>query len=208
MIIENKKLNIKIFLKILVAIALITAVIFCIYFYLNKDNSNFTNNKYLQYFTKINFNNTENKVQNETQNRTEGKIIDGVKLPPDPGEEGKKTLAGIDSDKDGIRDDVQIAIYERYPSNPEIRKILFDNAKNMQDKVIAGAEGDRNKILKIKDRSRKAIACLVENLKDSYYEDLTFLGTKVRNTKERIFAYEDFSIALNGTFWGTVDCEE
>ena len=31
-----------------------------------------------------------------------------VVLPPDPGEEGKLTLLGIDSDGDGVRDDIQL----------------------------------------------------------------------------------------------------
>ena len=34
-------------------------------------------------------------------------IVDvGVVLPPDPGEEGKLTLLGIDTDEDGVRDDI------------------------------------------------------------------------------------------------------
>ncbi len=36
-------------------------------------------------------------------------VISGLKinLPPDPGEVGKLTLQGVDSDEDGVRDDVQ-----------------------------------------------------------------------------------------------------
>jgi len=33
--------------------------------------------------------------------------VDPFTLPPDPGEAGKQTLEGIDSDNDGVRDDVQ-----------------------------------------------------------------------------------------------------
>jgi hypothetical protein len=39
----------------------------------------------------------------------------GSALPPDPGEAGKQTMLGIDSDGDGIRDDVQRYIYLTYP---------------------------------------------------------------------------------------------
>lgn len=41
-----------------------------------------------------------------------------AKLPPDPGETGKKTILGIDSDGDGIRDDIQIAITKLIPDDP------------------------------------------------------------------------------------------
>ncbi|MDR3162380.1 MAG: hypothetical protein LBT81_00765 [Helicobacteraceae bacterium] len=34
----------------------------------------------------------------------------GVILPPDPGSEGRKTLEGIDSNNNGVRDDVEIAV--------------------------------------------------------------------------------------------------
>ena len=186
----NNKLNIKIFLKILSGVVFIIFV----FFFFNKDSNYFSNNESLQDLQK-------------TFSKKESKIIDGVKLPPDPGEEGKKTLEGIDSDKDGIRDDVQIAIYERYPSEPEKRKILFQKGKNIQDAVIFGAEGDRNKILKAAGESSKVTACMVEKMKDSY-EDLIFLETKIMNIRTRILAQEKYDLALNGTFWRALDCEE
>jgi hypothetical protein len=72
--------------------------------------------------------------------------------------------------------------------------------KAAQDAIIAGAEGDRNKILKVVEEVNKAVDCLVQKNID---DDLTFFGTKVRDTRERIFAQEDFDLALNGTFWGS-----
>lgn len=33
-------------------------------------------------------------------------------LPPDPGEEGRKTIEGIDLDEDGVRDDIEHFVYE------------------------------------------------------------------------------------------------
>ena len=41
-----------------------------------------------------------------------------AKLPPDPGAAGKKTVLGIDSDGDGIRDDIQIAVTKLIPDDP------------------------------------------------------------------------------------------
>src|SRR5690606_14648778 len=39
----------------------------------------------------------------------------------DPGEEGKKTLLGIDIDNNGVRDDVQVWIENIYGSDPNLR---------------------------------------------------------------------------------------
>ena len=58
-------------------------------------------------------------------------------LPPNPGEEGKLTIEGIDSDNDGVRDDVQIAITIKYPSNnDETKSALTQLAKALQKGFI------------------------------------------------------------------------
>jgi hypothetical protein len=44
--------------------------------------------------------------------------VDPFSLPPDPGEAGKQTLEGIDSDGDGVRDDVERWIALSYPNSP------------------------------------------------------------------------------------------
>ncbi len=63
----------------------------------------------------------------------------GSTLPPDPGEEGKLTLLGIDSDGDGVRDDIQRYIYFTYPNDELLRLGLTYYAKGFQD-VLADAE--------------------------------------------------------------------
>ncbi|MCL1945605.1 MAG: hypothetical protein FWF51_00430 [Chitinivibrionia bacterium] len=44
-----------------------------------------------------------------------------IKLPPNPGAAGKKTVLGIDSDGDGVRDDIQIEITKLIPNDPYAR---------------------------------------------------------------------------------------
>jgi len=51
-------------------------------------------------------------------------VVDPFPLPPDPGEAGKQTVAGIDSDKDGVRDDVQRQIALDNASSEKIRRAL------------------------------------------------------------------------------------
>lgn len=52
----------------------------------------------------------------------------GDNLPPDPGEEADKTIAGVDVNKNGIRDDVELAIFREYPNSAKTRAALLQYA--------------------------------------------------------------------------------
>lgn len=82
-------------------------------------------------------------------------------LPPDPGEAGKAILEGIDSDNDGVRDDLQIAIYERFPEDKyeEVRKVLLQRAKGVQGIILAGASGDATQIENAQAIKSRSIDC-------------------------------------------------
>ena len=60
----------------------------------------------------------------------------GVNLPPDPGMEADKTVAGIDANKNGIRDDVELAIFKEYPSSAKTRAVLLQYALALQMEVV------------------------------------------------------------------------
>lgn len=57
-------------------------------------------------------------------------------LPPDPGAAGATTLAGIDSDGDGLRDDVQRWIALNYRDSARWRSVLAQMARTYQHAVI------------------------------------------------------------------------
>ena len=57
-------------------------------------------------------------------------------IPPDPGVAGDATLAGIDSDKDGVRDDVEREIVRLYQNNAKARAVLYQEAKYYQALII------------------------------------------------------------------------
>ncbi len=56
----------------------------------------------------------------------------GDNLPPDPGMEADKTIAGVDINKNGIRDDVEIAIFKEYPKSAKTRAVLLQYALTLQ----------------------------------------------------------------------------
>lgn len=62
---------------------------------------------------------------------------DGTKpLPPDPGSAGMTTLAGVDSDGDGVRDDIERYIALTYPQSGRTRAALTQMAVAMQAELL------------------------------------------------------------------------
>ncbi len=62
-----------------------------------------------------------------------------AELPPDPGKAGKQTLLGIDTDGDGLRDDIQRYIYFTYTDDDKLRLGLRQYATEFQG-VLADAD--------------------------------------------------------------------
>jgi hypothetical protein len=132
----------------------------------------------------------------------------GVILPPDPGNEGKKTLEGIDSDNDGVRDDLQIAIYNYAPKPEEerLRAAITQDAKANQLAMIAGHTKDPQII----EEARLAISLSVSctNKIREEYEKGNFvkqMERKAFNTAERVEAYMRYNEALSGRVLGEPD---
>lgn len=125
--------------------------------------------------------------------------IDG-RLPPDPGEAGKATLAGIDSDNDGVRDDIQRWIALTYPNSQKTRAALRQNAKVMQEFLLHADDPEMAK--KISRRSGRALECLAYVNKD--FSDI---GTELRavtlNTYKRSKAYLQADRHLSGMMFSS-----
>jgi hypothetical protein len=56
----------------------------------------------------------------------------GRNLPPDPGAEADKTVQGVDANTNGIRDDVELAIFKEYPNSTKTRAALLQYALALQ----------------------------------------------------------------------------
>ena len=124
--------------------------------------------------------------------------VESSELPPDPGEEGKADVAGIDSDNDGVRDDVERYIAYKYPDNPLTRKALYQYSKYEQLNLI----NSHNKY-KIKGYSpliNKAISCLykVREKEDDAHAILKDIRVIILNTHERFRANLSVNKHLDG----------
>jgi len=125
----------------------------------------------------------------------------GTNLPPDPGAEADKTVAGIDANKNGIRDDVELAIFKEYPESAKTRAVLLQYALALQMDVIQPFENTENVTEVSKEQSR-AYDCVWQSLlsiKDynAYIKEsdklYAFVDGRQRNTPERKNSREKFA---------------
>lgn len=78
----------------------------------------------------------------------------------DPSEEGRKNLAGIDRDLNGVRDDVQVFINTKFPLDkyPSINQGLMQLSKSDQQELLSYP--DRDKVHAAAEEGSKALECL------------------------------------------------
>ncbi len=116
-------------------------------------------------------------------------------LPPDPGKAGKATLAGIDSNDNGVRDDVEIII-AGLEIAPEKKEMLKDFSKFIQKGLVSSV----NKQDSIKESYNKInYSYCIESSFTPEEIDTVVTGVQIEhlNTKERVLAF-----ALNQEHFG------
>ncbi|HAS84645.1 MAG TPA: hypothetical protein DCS23_01025 [Candidatus Yonathbacteria bacterium] len=116
---ENMKMKVKKVLRILrwVAVVFVVLLVARLPFYLRNEN-------------------TKEQVAKIHATKLTMDDVMGVNLPPDPGTEADKTVAGIDANKNGIRDDVELAIFKEYPNSAKTRAVLLQYALALQMEVM------------------------------------------------------------------------
>lgn len=136
---------------------------------------------------------------NDTQGRPLPlKITVGDLLyPPDPGEAGKATLEGIDSDGDGIRDDVQRYIQLTHPDAPAVRAGLGQYARGLQTALLVATDREESRrVAKELDRADECLEHFVGFDAYAFGDDVTI---EMLNTEARSRAYISFDHNLGGT---------
>lgn len=118
-----------------------------------------------------------------------GEVINGISVPPEPDPTANNsTLAGIDSNGNGVRDDVERKIATDFGNNPTKYQDIFATTKAEQAILINPSEENIAAY-------KKVIACSVlYNLYSS--EEIRSIRTLNLKTIERSRAY---NLALAGT---------
>lgn len=148
--------------------------------------------------------NAEDEVK-ELAKKVPKEVLD--KLPPDPGEEGKKTLLGIDSNNDGLRDDLERFVAIRFHGRPTIQRYMREDLKFMTR--IAATSGNKaqsvaatTEYLQFTDCRRWHWGEISKHL--MRYTDIAFM-----NTAERYAAHVAAARHFSGESWpGFLEGEE
>ena len=111
----------------------------------------------------------------------------GKNLPPDPGAEADKTIQGIDTNKNGIRDDVELAIFKTYPDSAKTRAALLQYALALQMESAQEVVNKETVTEVVREQSR-ADACVADTLVPRKNPE----SSREYSDIEKIDAYIDF----------------
>jgi hypothetical protein len=134
--------------------------------------------------------------QTDTLPVTRSSSTSTIPLPPDPGEAGKATLAGIDSDNDGVRDDVQRWIALTYPNSAKTRAALTQGTINVQQALLYA--DDKEHSIQIATDNSRYVECLTYIFPDDAPDIGAALLAETLNTDSRSRAYLAYDRQLGG----------
>ncbi len=126
-----------------------------------------------------------------------------VTLPPDPGAAGLATLAGIDSDGDGVRDDVQRFVVLSYPDSQRTQAALLQLAKGYAAWLSVAAQ-DTNAAYDAEQKSQRAMECVYAvAASDVAYSAINEIKLQVLNTDARQDVFYATDAMLSGGVFET-----
>ncbi len=116
----------------------------------------------------------------------------GKNLPPEPDAKLKDaTVEGIDANNNGIRDDVELAIFKLYPDSARIRAAELQYAMALQMYLTEVFNSDS--LIAVAQEDERASSCIADQLRrddiQTYYLNLQQKKNEIRsivlNTEER-----------------------
>lgn len=122
-----------------------------------------------------------------------------AKLPPDPGEDGKKTLQGIDSDGNGLRDDLDRFVAIRFHGRPVIQRAMIEELKLMDRVSITS--GDKKKSVAATYDHLSFVRCRSDYLDGIDEEFLNLKHAAYMNTALRYAAQVEAAGQFSGESW-------
>ena len=130
----------------------------------------------------------------------------GERLPPEPDPALRdSTVEGVDANQNGIRDDVELAIFNEYPNSAKTRAVLLQYALALQMEVVQPIINTETVTEVVREQSR-AGSCVGDSLVprknlesarsyadvEKIFTFLNFVKDKQLNTDVRKKAQEDF----------------
>ncbi|MEK7170012.1 MAG: hypothetical protein AAB767_01860 [Patescibacteria group bacterium] len=122
----------------------------------------------------------------------------GKNLPPVPSNPDS-SIQGLDANTNGIRDDVELAIFKEYPNSAKTRAVLLQYALALQMEMTQ-TRVNTGTVVAVAQVGDKASACIGESVPrtdlqkfvDTVQKYSDFVESRQWNTDERLKAKKDF----------------
>ena len=124
--------------------------------------------------------------------------IDVALLPPNPGPASLDTVEGIDVNGDGVRDDVERALYELHEDSFNNREILKIGAGAYQEALVASGTPDDLDDDVASATTDRYVGCLMEHSDMDAETELATVRGLMLNTDERVAAYQEYLAGRHG----------
>ncbi len=85
----------------------------------------------------------------------------GTNLPPDPGALADATIVGVDANANGIRDDVELAIFRDYATSSKTRAVLLQYAQSQQTQMSLPVLNTTTVTVTVEDINTRANRCIL-----------------------------------------------
>src|SRR3989338_1924113 len=110
--------------------------------------------------------------------------VQGTNLPPIPDQaENDATVEGIDKNNNGIRDDVELAIFKKYPNSAKIRAAALQYASALQMELTKVFNSE-TLVAVIQQEGRASICLLDTETADELEKTIINTETRIRFQKE------------------------
>jgi len=115
--------------------------------------------------------------------------VEGRYLPPTPDQaENDATIAGIDKNNNGVRDDVELAIFKKYPTNKQARAAALQYAMTEQMYLTRVFNTETWKA--VAEESGRAFGCVLAARADDKAIQSLVINTELRkSSRTKAFEY-------------------
>jgi hypothetical protein len=128
-------------------------------------------------------------------------------LPPDPGVAGEQTLLGIDTDENGVRDDIDRYIGFTYPASAKKRAALTQHAQ-AQQLYLNNASNKTKTRDNFLTQGNPALACLSSVFGiDKFLYAAKLIDIEILNTFQRVRQNAIAESQLDGMVFGKADSD-
>ena len=129
-----------------------------------------------------------------------------MRLPPNPGSEGLKSPIGIDSDDDGVRDDIQLLIAKLEPTDKDKRSAWRQMAIALQYAIeFSDSRYGAGSQMEAFSNAYDCVSALYTEDHKQFYKHMDLLESMLTNTYKRARAYVKANAAVSG---GTFSSED